>query len=436
MKLFTKMTFILCLTIFLAGCKKEFDAIGLNLRNDYLSPADCDTSTIEAYSMPADSINTTNLNNVVVGEIIDPVFGRLNTGVYVKYLLSQTSVNFGENPVFDSLVLTIQYTGYYGDTLSDMNLKVYEITDELLTNETAYFSNQKIEYNSTNQLYNPTSTFRPKPNTTISYATDSIKYPAHLHIRLSDELGRRLMDKSVLESDATLHQIFKGFYITATTNSRQGCLLYFNLRSSISVINLYYHNGQDVTKQNNRRYTFKTPSSSTYYTTATFDHSMSTDDHFKRQVLQGEKELGKQSLYVQSLGGVKTFIHFPHLPTAYKDKTQIINKAELVVPAIYDNGSLLPPSALTLQMIGKNGEIGFLPDNLIGTAYFGGVYDEKEQCYRFRITKYVQQLIQQSIPNNGLYLVVSGAGVRGNRLVVTDVTSNKYLRLDLYYTNY
>ena len=433
MKLFTKTIFIICLTLLLIGCKKEYDAIGLNLRDDYLSTADCDTTTIVAYSVRADSINTTNLTNGVVGELKDPVFGYLKTGIYVKYLLSELNVNFGDNPVFDSLVLTIQYSGYYGDTLSDMRLEVYEM-DELLANETAYYSSQKRKTKSDNLLYDKISTFRPKPNTVISSAGDTIKYPAHLRVRLSDELGKHFMDNpSAFVSNTALHKIFQGLYITATTTSPTGCLLYFNLKGSISAINLYYHNDKG-----NRRYIFNTPSTTTYYTYATFDHSTSTDNIFRQQVLEGNTLLGKQKLYAQPLGGVRTFISFPYLESSYKSKNQVINKAELVIPAIYDGGCLLPPSALTLQMKMKNGEIGFLPDNLIGASYFGGTYDEKEQCYRFRITKYVQQLIQQSISSEGIYLVIGGAGVRGNRLLFygTDATLDKRLRLDLYYTNY
>ena len=439
MKLFTKMTLIICLTILSTGCKKEFNDIGLNLQNNYLSTADCDTTSIVAYSMLGDSINTTNLTNGVVGELKDPVFGYLNTGVYVKYFPSSTNVSFGKNPVFDSLVLTIQYAGYYGDTLSNMQLQVYEMT-ELLSNETVYYSTQKKEYNTTNLVYNPSFTFRPKPSTIISNVTDSIRYPAHLRVRLSDELGQKFMSEDVLKSNAAFHDLFKGLYITAKSTSSPGCMLYFNLRSSVSVIKLYYRNDDNNNpgKKINRWFIFNIPSTSTYYTAVTFDHNTSTDNMFKRQVLGGEKELGKQSLYAQPLGGVKTLIRFPYLQAAYKDKNQVISKAELVVPAIYDGGVLVPPSALTLQLIRENGDIEFFPDNLIGAAYFGGTYDEKEQCYRFRITRYVQKLIQQSISDKGIYLVVSGAGVRGNRLVFdgTNPTSEKHLRLDLYYTSY
>lgn len=436
MKLLTKTIFILCLTLLLTGCKKEYDNIGLNLRDDYLSTADCDTTTLVAYSLRADSINTTNLaNGGLAGELKDPVFGYLNTGIYAKYLLSEVGVNFGENAVLDSLVLTIQYAGHYGDTLSDMRLQVYEMT-ELLSNGTVYYSTTKEPYDNTNLLYNPSSTFRPKPNTIISSASDSLRYPAHLRVRLSDELGQRFMDNpKALKSNDALHEIFKGLYITATTTASPGCILYFNLRGSISAINLYYHN-----EGGKRRYIFNTPSTTTYYTAATFDHSTSTDQIFRRQVLEGEKDLGKQSLYVQPLGGVRTLICFPYLSETYKGKSQIINKAELVVSAIYDDdGHLLPPSSLNLLMIGENGETAPMIDILVGgTSYFGGTYDEKEQCYRFRITKYVQQIIQQSIPNKGIYLVATAAGYRGNRLVVagTDPTLDRHIRLDLYYTSY
>ena len=82
----------------------------------------------------------------------------------------------------------------------------------------------------------------------------------------------------------------------------------------------------------------------------------------------------------------------------------------------------------------------YTPDDasLTSSSYFGGIYDEKTKEYRFRITNYVQQKLKQESSDVGLNIVVSGAGVRGNRLVFrgTDELYSDRARLEIYYTEY
>ena len=59
--------------------------------------------------------------------------------------------------------------------------------------------------------------------------------------------------------------------------------------------------------------------------------------------------------------------------------------------------------------------------------------------YRFRITYYIQELLRNgAINDKGINIVVTGAGVRGNRLVFrgTDESYTDRLRLAVYYTEY
>ncbi|MEG1556291.1 MAG: hypothetical protein RR356_06155 [Bacteroidales bacterium] len=66
--------------------------------------------------------------------------------------------------------------------------------------------------------------------------------------------------------------------------------------------------------------------------------------------------------------------------------------------------------------------------------------DSKTIEYRFRITSYIQQLILNKLPNNGIYLVIKGSGVKGNRLIFggtnASINGTKRLRLELSYTTY
>ena len=76
--------------------------------------------------------------------------------------LSDNAVDFGDNPVLDSAVITLAYAGYYGDTTIEMNIQVQQLTQEIY-DTTTYYSNDII---SASPFSSPLEhSFLPKPNT-------------------------------------------------------------------------------------------------------------------------------------------------------------------------------------------------------------------------------------------------------------------------------
>jgi len=436
MKKIPQILIVLFLIVFAFGCKNEYDIIGLNLQDpdEILGNAFSDTTTLTAYSIREDSINTTKLSNSILGYIKDPVFGLTQAGIYSQYLLSGSSVNFGTNPVLDSVILTMQYAGFFGDTLSPLTIKVYELTESLVK-DTKYYNFTPTECSNQNLVFRNYQLL-PKPTTPITI--DTVTYDSHIRIRLSNALGTRFLNNpSQLADNATFLEFFKGLYIVATASGGSGSLLYVNMTSSVSGINIYYHNDEGA-----KKYALVSNSNAVFYNSFSHDYSQSTDNIFKDQVLNGNTSLGKQKLYAQPLAGVKTKIDFPYLQKTFKDQDVVINKAELVISNVSeDELYFFQPYSLGLQAIVDNG-ISYLPDDAYYTSssYFGGTYDSDTKEYRFRITQYIQQLILQSEGGLGIYLVVSGAGIRGNRLIFagTDIGYNptNRLRLELTYTTY
>ncbi|MBO4381460.1 MAG: hypothetical protein J5799_00820, partial [Bacteroidales bacterium] len=101
----------------------------------------------------------------------------------------------------------------------------------------------------------------------------------------------------------------------------------------------------------------------------------------------------------------------------------------------------LPPTALTLQGIKPDGSITYLPDDeyYTSSSHFGGSYDKAAHEYRFRITRYVQAIVQgNSDLTDSINLVVRGSAVRANRLVFggTNLNNDQRLRLEISYTTF
>ena len=435
MKKHTKLLCFALLLILAGACKNEYDSIGVDLKDrDLLGNAFSNTSSIIAYSILDDSANTIGLNQRLLGEIHDPVFGKTQPNFYTQFMLESNSVDFGNAPVLDSIILTLAISGYYGDTNSDLSIKVYEL-DESLESGKEYYSNQSINTLTTNLAHNPSFSCKPMPNTKITI--DTSVYEPHIRVRLSNSLGQRFLDNSdKLAGNSEFQNFFKGVHIVATTTSSTGCLVYINLNSALSAVNLHYHNSDKA----KLKFTFNT-AKGVCFSNFTHDYNTSSNHNFKEQVLNNNQELGKEALYIQPLLGVKTFIKFPDLHSTFKDQKVTLNKAELVISNISpDELHFIQPGDLSLQMIKKDG-IDYLPDDsyYTGAAYFGGVYNATTKEYRFRITRYVQTLMSSDKNDMGLYLVTKGAGVRGNRLILggtNSINPDKNLRLDLYYTTY
>ncbi|MDR3047697.1 MAG: DUF4270 domain-containing protein, partial [Bacteroidales bacterium] len=414
MKFIKIFYFLIAFVLIFSSCKKDIDSIGLGLVSENLGNSFSDTTQLVAYTLRNDSIATTNVINCIAGSLSDPIFGKISAGFYAKYSLIGESVYFGDHPILDSVVLVVQYSGYYGDTTSLLRMSVFELT-ELLDDKTIYYSSDVTEHLNDNLLYNPNESFSPRPTTMIRAEGDSVIRPAHLRIRLSDELGNKIIEaerNGQLNNATSFQNFFKGLYFTIESLSSTGCLVYFNMRGAISAINLYYHQAGS-TSNTSARYMFNTPSSTTCYTHIDFDYEGSSDFAFKDQVVYGNKERGKEQLYVQPLGGLKTYIDFPHLRETFKGKNIVINKAELVINDINGSSVFMAPPTLNLQMIKSDGSVVYVPDAGIGAGYFGGTYNNDTKSYRFRITKFIQDYINQDSPvghhvfndrKQGLYL--------------------------------
>lgn len=439
MTLLKKATLLLSFIVCLISCKKEYNSIGLSLEDELLGTTK-DTTTITAYSVLYDTLNTTNLSNQLLGELHDPVFGTTRASVYAQFLSSGATPSFGEAPVIDSIVLTLQTSGYYGDTTAALTFEVYELNEDLSTS-TTYYNYNTTDHKSTNLVSNPAASYVIHPNTPITLNNEVLS--PHLRLRLSPEFGQRLMDESAgwVTNEALLAD-FKGLHIYVKSTHSVGCLFSCNVTSSLTGLIIYYHNSIN----DGLSYTFRPSSSGVAYNN--YDHFAYTDacQDLKRQILNHDST-NISTLYLQAMGGVRTKIRFPYIRKKFAalDNRVVINRAELIISNCNPyEGVFKHPTNLSIQGVKSNGSLYYIPDddNLSSEGYFGGTYTASTGEYRIRITKYLQQLIlNQGDYADYFYLTVKGSGIHANRLVFYSSTpeaayESKQLRVEIAYTTY
>ncbi|MBI9038262.1 MAG: DUF4270 domain-containing protein [Bacteroidales bacterium] len=427
----------MALSLIVFACQKDPSEIGLNIQppNSVIDAFFTDSISLYGHSELVDSVRTSNTSVSLLGSYYDPIFGTTTANLYTQFLISSSGIDFGENPVLDSLVVFFNYSGFYGDVTTTQTIRVYELSDsDSLSIDSSYYSNQSKPHYETLLAE---KTFQPKPYDSV--LIDTTNYAPFLRFNISnltEELGYKFLnaDTSNYTSYEKFLKFFHGLYFEAEQVSSSGSIMYFDLNTTFSEMILYYKNDE----YDSLGYFFPINEYCSRFHSLNHYNYDNASQEFKDQVLNGDTLLGESSLYLQSLGGVKTKINLPFID-GWKNSGNLygINEAILIVnnQETYKENYEPPPNLVLLKIL-EDGTYAFLPGYYNGTEYFGGVYDSINNQYRFRITKYIQDLIGTDELNNGLYMTVSGGSVKANRVKISgyDTSLIDRIKLNVKYT--
>ncbi|MDO9255254.1 MAG: DUF4270 family protein [Bacteroidales bacterium] len=428
-----QLLLVALVSLVIASCTKEITPIGSKLLDpgELLSMGYTDTVQIRAYSITDDSVYTLNLSYAQIGSMYDPIFGRTDATFYSEVITSLTSTRFGTSPVFDSAYLYLPYKTSYGDTISNMTFHVYHLAEPLLDSIHSY-SNRTIAYEENNQF--GSITFQPSPHDSSYY--DGVKHAPTLRIPINSNFGNLVLaaDTTSLNTASAFAEYFKGISIVADrqNTSGKGCIVSFDLATTSSYIKMYYHNPGDTVKV----YNFYVNSSCSHF--QNYDHNGYAEaiPQLSEQIA-GNTSLGQQFLFAQGLGGIKIKIEFPYLKQSFEPSKMLINDAQLILGNASVSDVFTAPTYISLRGVGEKGTTSpyTIIDEDEGSGYFDGIYDEGSKSYRFRLTRYIQQLLLGQVNNNGLHLIIPSSGLNGSRLVLNGTASEQSdMKLYLRYT--
>jgi hypothetical protein len=431
-------TIVALLSLLINSCTKELTPIGLGLLEpqDLLSMGYTDTVQINAFSIPDDSVYTHNLsiNNVnyaQIGSMYDPVFGRTTANFYSQVYLTQSRTRFGTNPQFDSAYLYLPYHSSYGDTISNMTFHVYRLTESIVDSLTSY------SYSTVSYDPNPIGvvTFQPRPHDSAFYGGE--KQAPVLRIPINSKFGNSILsisDTNLLNTSAEFIKSFKGICIIAEPQNTtgKGSIVTFAMPADYFKLQMYYHNPGDTLKT----YNFAISTSCSRF--QNYNHyGYAEAIPMVKDQLAGNTSLGKQFLFAQGLGGAKIKIEFPYLQKWFDTEKIVINDAQLILGNASVSDVFKNPAYISLRGIGENGSTSpfSIIDESEDAGYFDGSYNASTNSYRFRLTRYIQQVLTGKAKNNGLHLIIPASTVNGSRLILNGTSSPQSdLKLYLRYT--
>lgn len=432
LKNFMFLLLVIC-SVSIISCKKVPERIGNTIQpeSSYIRVSFTGTQDIYAETQRVDSLSTKSANYMLLGDMYDPVFGNSNLGFYTQLSLTTNGHEWGENPVADSVVLQLTYSNYYGDTTQQQIVRVYEIAEDMI--DTTYYSNTILECGDEIGCHQ----FFPRPKTFSNFEYDTIN-TAVLRIPIDTMVAHHFFhdEEANFTSNTAFTDYFKGIHLKCDNTGGTGSICYFNITNSNTYMRVYYHNDSDTSF-----YDFDVTTSNIRYNYFEHDYEAAVSP------IRFNDSTDNRYLFLQGAAGTRAFIKFPNLAqwAANLNTNVLVNEAKLIMKsapavidgAINDTATFRPPTQLVVVKVNADGSYSTLPDQYVGTNYYGGTFKNGEVW--FRISEYIQDLILAGpdAENYGIYLYVNAGSYNPSRWVLNgpdyaDTTS--MLRLDLIYS--
>lgn len=413
--------------VILAACKKKEHKVGAEVLdpNQILNSLAIDTFQMKTFTILEDSAITSNPAFAVLGSYNDPVFGKTEASFYTQFRLAGDNPNFGDisQIVVDSFVLGLEYRGYYG-SLDPQTFEVYRITEDIYKDSTYYaFTTKTVE--STNLMDLNRDEVTPKPTTKNIIGVDEVD--PQLRLYLDTNLAKSFINEATvgngLLNNTNFVSYFKGLKVKVNNPpfaSGKGALMYFDLNDPLSKMTIYYRQA-GISK----RFDFLINTDCADFTHVDFDDSGTSVAQVLQDTISGQNQFYAQSFRSRAVVQIPGLSNIP--------KKTVIQKAELILPIQYQDGSLYPPGAdiSTATILSANS------NQLINLGVLG-TFSNYTKNYTIDLRQYVQAIVNGEVSNTQIVLSPRLFVLSGERIIFNGPnTNNKYKpKLKITYTKY
>lgn len=367
----------------------------------------------------------------IVGSMEYDFVGSTEASIVTQVVPTLLNMDFGDNPVVDSVKMYLRFNGQYGDTTKTIDLEVLEIT-ESLSRDSNYFSSFKpVTGLKVGELLN----YAPRPKSKVSNGSTEIS-PSVI-IPLDNNYFQTSIADIADGSSAELAEFdsfieyMKGFQIKAVKGD--GSMLYFNLSNSTSRIVVSYHNDLDTTEAvlNFAQDKSSIPISFSIFS-QDYSNAVSAVDN------PDSVSPGEMTTYVQAMGGLATVLKIPDVLTSL-EKGWIVNRAFIEIPVQRGIMSGLPPSgAMEIRKMTSKGPSGTIRDFFFDSRQTGDgslrLGDLRNNRYIFEITEHIFEVINSG-ENPNLAIVPVSKGTTATRTILKGGNDPlDPIKLIVYYT--
>ncbi len=436
---------ILLVPFLLFSCEDDSDSIsiGENRGNFQVSFAEI---KIPSSVVKFDSIGTTRPSRYIVGAYTDPLFGKIKAVPSFSGRLP-FQPNFDASAVYDSLVLVMDVTSFYGekDNVFDEVVRVRQLTDtlELFRN---YYSFDQV----------------PTEDEDLNFAENGFLWrptrdTSRVTIRLKDTFGQAFFDLATAENapefanNTAFNQYFKG--VSMIPGDDNETIMRFDPSSPNTGLILYYT--EDVeggTEQREYRISLNEVVS---FNSITADRTGTEIEGLDNKVPFVPAD---DMLYSQAGTGEVIQLDFsefrkiktddtPVLSGLFNAKNIVLNSAELIVGGINTfESTLTPPSPVTYFLTDDSNNFLLSADGSVFrtiqndaptinplsiSSPLRPAFETETNSYRSIITLYLQAMIDGRFGDDDkIYMVPASNASSVNRFTV----SSDSIIVKMFYT--
>lgn len=399
---------LLSLVAVAASCTNTVSDIGVGLPDSNTDTGAylIDTLTVRASTVLRDSVPSSSSTYLFVGQYTDPLLGKLTARSAFRLALPS---GYAPDPtaVFDSISLILKPDGYrYGDTTKTQALvEVHRLRTPVSSTQLSFTSPRltKMDYDSVNRLNYSANGGNLAP---VGRARPSLRT---LRLPLDRALGRTLLamgQAGRLSTQDDLDAYLPGLAITPASGD-EAALLRLSATATDAGVNLYYHLPTDPTTVITSN--FSLASGNRHFFQVRVNRTAAAIANLPRTSLQSVSSVftGERTV-IEGAIGLQTRLQFPYLT----DLRQFGNNLTITnaqITASVPTSTLTPfvpaPPLLNISYTdASNHPTGTF---LAGVTYNTGISTTtgiEQGTYNWSVTSYIQAVLRNTIPNNGLLL--------------------------------
>ncbi|MBL0036124.1 MAG: DUF4270 family protein [Flavobacteriales bacterium] len=312
---------VLLFSLLATSCYKPEDGLGVDLLppDALLNAVEVDTSAVVAWSSVGTPCAPATSAALCWVAMWTTASGLANASIVTQVRLSTNGVGENQDPAnlfCDSLVLSLVYDeGSYGyGNLDPQVVKVLELA-EFFPNDTSYTSDRLPSVTSWNDLVVAgRDVFTPQPLSTP--VIDGVTLKPQLRIPLDPALGQRFLSRFgelEMSTNEEFLKFFKGLWVLTDNGQQdpyQAAVLYMAMLDAQTKLTLYY---RDVSVPDTLTFDFLIERQRGALHPHVVRSAQAVDPGLPQAL--ADTSLGQERIYVQSMGGVKSWVHFPDLTT-------------------------------------------------------------------------------------------------------------------------
>lgn len=412
----------LLLCICIAACE-EPDIVSSDVVPGTDQPGVFFTDTMQLLAFTTEDTKLGSNNSgapMFLGTLSDQYLGTTSASFYIQMLVGTSFPTIPATAVADSIVLSLAYSGIYGDSSATHTVSVYEL-GESLSKDSSYYTTDTFDITGS-QLGSAVAI----PSTKDSVPVNGVNQAPQLRFRLNNSFAETILEHAITSSpdfanNSNFLNYFKGLYIksdAAYTGSGdvKGSIISLNPTSSINSVTLYYKDTD--TSSTVKSYSFQLGASSVRSNQVMHSYPAGiTSDSLQTP----------SSLFVQSLNGLRLKVKFPNITSLLADGPVSINKAQLVIKVKSGTTDVIKANSgffITYDNISGNNVL--IPDYNDGQV--NGILSDGE--YKIEFAQQMQRILNGSV-NDYIYITAAERVLNSQRSILEGAGS---IKLNITYT--